>query len=51
MSWNDNSKDSKNSEYSNNPDLIEKLRPLHKTFFSPSVNSYEEKLKITLSGL
>ena len=51
MSQNNNSKGNKNSEYSINPGLTEKLRPLHKTFFSSSVNLYEEKLKITLSGL
>ena len=47
-----NSKASKNSEYYLfNPGFAEKLRPLRKTFFSSSVNSYEEKLKITLSEL
>ena len=51
MSRNNNSKGNKNSEYSINPGLTEKLRPLHKTVFSSSVNLYEEKLKITLSGL
>ena len=51
MLQNNNSKGSENSEYSINPGLTEKLRPLHKTFFSSSVNSYKEKLKITLSGL
>ena len=34
LSWNNNSKGSKNSEYSINPGLTEKLRTLHKTFFS-----------------
>ena len=33
MSWNNNSQGNKNSEYSINPGLTEKLRPLHKTFF------------------
>ena len=51
MSWNNNSKGNKNSEYSINPGLTEKLRHLHKMFFSSSVNLFEEKLKITLSGL
>ena len=51
MSRYNNSKGSKNSQYSSNPGLTEKLRPLCKTFFSSSVNSYKEKLKITLSGL
>ena len=51
MSRNNNSKGSKNSNYSINPGLTEKLRPLHKTFFFSPVISYEEKLKITLSGL
>ena len=30
MSWNNNSKGNKNSEYSINPGLTEKLRPLYK---------------------
>ena len=51
MSRNNNSKHNKNSEHSINPGLTEKLRPLHKTFFSSSVNLHEEKFKITLSGL
>ena len=51
MSRNNNSKSNKNSEHSINPGLTEKLRPLHKTFFSLTVNLYEGKLKITLSGL
>ena len=51
VSRNNNSEGNKNSEYSINLGLTEKLRPLHKTFFSSSVNLYEEKLKITLSGL
>ena len=51
MSRNNNSKGNKNSEYSINPGLTEKLRALHKMFFSSSVNLYKEKLKITLSGL
>ena len=48
---NNNSKGSKNSEYSINAGLTEKLMPLHKTFFSSLVNSNEEKLMITLSRL
>ena len=43
-----------NSEYPINltgTSLIEKLRPLHKLLFLSSVNLYEEKLNITLSGL
>ena len=51
ISSNNNSKGSKNYEYSINPGLTKKLKPLHKTFFSSSVNSCEEKLKITLSWL
>ena len=51
MSQNNNSNGSRNFEYSGDPGLTEKLRPLHKTFFSSLVNSYEEKLKITLSEL
>ena len=51
MSQNNNLKGNKNSEYSINPGLTEKLRPLHKTFFPLSVNLYKEKLKITLSEL
>ena len=51
MSRNSNSKSRKNSEYFVNPGLTEKLRLLPKTFFSSSVNSYEEKLNITLSVL
>ena len=51
MSQNNNSNGSRNCEYSVDPGLTEKLRPLHKTFFSSSVNSYEAKLKITLSEL
>lgn len=46
-----NSKGGSNSENLINPDLTEKLRPLYKTFFSWSVNSFKEKLNITLSGL
>ena len=45
-SRNDNLKGGKNSEYSVNQDFTEKLRPLRKTFFSPSVHSYEEKLTL-----
>ena len=52
MSRSINSKGSKNFEYSiNMKELAEKLGPLQKTFFLSSVNSYVEKLKITLSGL
>ena len=48
MLHNNNSKFNKNFEYSINPGLTEKLRPLQKAFFSLSVNLYEEKLEITL---
>ena len=51
MSRNNNSKGKKNSDYSINLGLTKKLRPLHKTFFSSSVNLFEEKLKTTLSRL
>ena len=44
MSQNNNSKGNKNSEYSINPGLTEKLRALYQMFFSLSVNLYEEKL-------
>ena len=50
ISRDNSSKGSNKAEHSINPGLTEKLRPLHKTFFSWSVKSYEEKLKITLSG-
>ena len=43
MSRNNNSKGSKNSNYSINPGLTEKLRLLRRTFFSSSVNSYKVK--------
>ena len=49
MLQNNNSKGSENSEYSINSGLTGKVRPLHKIFFPSSFNSYEEKLKITLS--
>ena len=43
MLRNNSLKGSRNSEYSINPGLNEKLGPLHTMFFSSSVNSYEEK--------
>ena len=43
MSWNNNSKGNKNSEYSINPGLTEKLRPLHKTFFFCHQSIYTKK--------
>ena len=48
ISRNNKSKDSKNSDYSIDPHFPEKLRPSRKSFFSSSVNSYKEKLKINL---
>ena len=49
-SRNSNSKGSKNFEYSIDLGFTEKLRPLHHTHFSTSLNSSEEKLNITLLG-
>lgn len=48
MSQNNNSKRTKNSQYSIDPGFTEKLRPLQKPFSSPSISSYVEKLQITL---
>ena len=49
-SRNNNSKGSKNSEYSIDLRFTEKMRPLHNTLFSKSLNSEEEKLNYTLLG-
>ena len=49
-SQNSNSKGSKNSEYSIKLGFTGKLRHLHNTLFSKSLNSQEEKLNITLSA-
>ena len=49
-SRNNNSKGSKNSEYSIDFGFTEKLGPLHNTIFSTSLNLYKEKLNITLLG-